>query len=78
MKCDVQTDGTITIHGVTNTGEMKVNAHNMVFDMHSQNLCPPGDFSVSFQLPAHVDASTLKHLFDNGVLEGVVQKKTAS
>ncbi|KAM0056952.1 putative alpha crystallin/Hsp20 domain, HSP20-like chaperone, increased DNA methylation [Helianthus debilis subsp. tardiflorus] len=77
FKCDIQTDGTITINGVTNTGEKRVNAHNMVFEMHTQNLCPPGDFSVTFVLPAHVDPSTLEHVLDNGVLEGVVKKKAA-
>lgn len=75
FKCDIQPDGTITIKGVTNTGEKKVHAHNMVFEMHTQNLCPPGDFSVSFQLPVHVDPPTLKHMLANGVLEGVVKKK---
>ncbi|KAI7741167.1 hypothetical protein M8C21_018485 [Ambrosia artemisiifolia] len=78
FKCDIQTDGTITIHGATNTGEKKVQVHNMVFEMHSQNLCPPGDFSVTILLPAHVDPSTLEHVFDNGVLEGVVKKKPTS
>ncbi|KAI3725511.1 hypothetical protein L1987_65301 [Smallanthus sonchifolius] len=78
FKCDIQSDGTVTIQGVTNTGEKKVHAHNMVFEMHTQNLCPPGDLSVSFHFPAHVDPSTFKHVLDNGVLEGVITKKPAS
>ncbi|KAI3724531.1 hypothetical protein L2E82_36312 [Cichorium intybus] len=75
FKCDIQADGTVTINGVTNTGEKKVNVHNMVFEMHTQNLCPPGDFSVSFKLPAAVDPLTLKNELANGVFEGVVNKK---
>ncbi|KAI3797313.1 hypothetical protein L1987_32569 [Smallanthus sonchifolius] len=75
FKCEIQADGRIKIQGVTNTGEKKVHANNMVFEMHTQNLCPPGDFAVTFHLPANVDASTLKHVLDNGVLEGVVKKK---
>ncbi|KAK9071823.1 hypothetical protein SSX86_008252 [Deinandra increscens subsp. villosa] len=78
FKCDIETDGIITIQGITITGEKKVRAHNMVFEMHTQNLCPSGDFSVSFQLPAHVDPSTLEQILDNGVLEGVIKKKPAS
>ena len=75
FKGNIQSDGTITIKGVTYTGEKKVHAHGMVFEMHTQNLCPPGDFSVSFQLGGDVDPSTLEHVLANGVLEGVVKKK---
>ncbi|PWA44252.1 Alpha crystallin/Hsp20 domain-containing protein [Artemisia annua] len=75
FKCDIQSDGTIAIQGVTHTGEKKVHAHGMVFEMHTQNLGPPGDFSVSFQLGGDVDPSTLEHVLANGVLEGVVKKK---
>lgn len=47
----------------------------MVFEMHTQNLCPPGNFSVSFQLGGPVDPLTLEKELANGVLEGVVKKK---
>ncbi|XP_076931710.1 alpha-crystallin domain-containing protein 22.3-like [Bidens hawaiensis] len=77
FKCDVQEDGTILIEGASSTGGKTVHSHNMVFEMHTQNLCPPGDFTVSFKLPAHVDPTTLKQVLDNGVLEGVVKKKSA-
>ncbi|XP_076932872.1 alpha-crystallin domain-containing protein 22.3-like [Bidens hawaiensis] len=36
-----------------------------------------GNSSVSFKLPAHVNSSTLKHVLNDGVLEGVVKKKQA-
>ncbi|XP_076955174.1 alpha-crystallin domain-containing protein 22.3-like [Bidens hawaiensis] len=41
FKCDVQEGGTVTIHGATSTGGKKVHSHNMVFNMHTKNLCPP-------------------------------------
>ncbi|XP_023733082.1 alpha-crystallin domain-containing protein 22.3 [Lactuca sativa] len=75
FKCDIQEDGSITIEGATETGEKKVHVHNMVFEMHTQNLCPPGNFSVSFQLGGPVDPLTLEKELANGVLEGVVKKK---
>ncbi|XP_076931993.1 alpha-crystallin domain-containing protein 22.3-like [Bidens hawaiensis] len=75
FKCEVQADGTILIQGVTNTGEKQVHSNNMVFEMRSQNLCPPGDFALQFRLPTNVDPSTLKFVLDSGVLEGVVKKK---
>ncbi|KAI7732840.1 hypothetical protein M8C21_022168 [Ambrosia artemisiifolia] len=76
FKCEIRADGDILIQGVTNTGQKEVEAHNMEFKMLTQNLCPPGDFAVRFHLPANVDPSTLKHKLDNGVLEGVVKKKS--
>ncbi|GKB93566.1 leucine-rich repeat protein [Tanacetum coccineum] len=42
----------------------------MVFEMRTQNLVPPGDFLVSFQLGGDVDPSTLENVLANGVLEG--------
>ncbi|XP_071701376.1 alpha-crystallin domain-containing protein 22.3-like [Rutidosis leptorrhynchoides] len=77
FKCVIQMDGTVTINGVTHTGEKKILAHNMVFEMRTGNFCSPGDFSVSFNLGAHVDPLTLEHELDNGVLEGVVKKKSS-
>ncbi|XP_076955173.1 uncharacterized protein LOC143629910 [Bidens hawaiensis] len=78
FKCDVQEDGTITIHGATSTGGKKVHSHNMMFDIHTQNLCPPGDFLVSFKLPAHVDPTTLEHVLGNGVLEGLSRRNRSN
>ncbi|PWA39003.1 Alpha crystallin/Hsp20 domain-containing protein [Artemisia annua] len=69
FKCDIRCDGTITIQGVTHSGEKKVHAHGMVFEMHTQNFGPPGDFSVSFQLGGDVDPSTLEHVLANDVLK---------
>lgn len=76
FQLDVELDGKILIRGVTTTGEKKVYKHKMVFEMQSQNLCPPGDFLVSFQLPGPVDPQGLNALYGtDGIFEGVVKKK---
>ncbi|PHT62102.1 Alpha-crystallin domain-containing protein 22.3 [Capsicum annuum] len=53
--CDVGPNGRILIKGVSVTGERKVRRKNMVFKMQTQNLCPPGEFTVSFQLRGPID-----------------------
>ncbi|KAJ8572920.1 hypothetical protein K7X08_009431 [Anisodus acutangulus] len=55
FRCDVGQDGKILIKGVSVTGENMVCRNNMVFKMQTHNLCPPGEFSVSFQLPGPID-----------------------
>lgn len=57
--------------GVSVTGQSNVSHH---FEMHTENLCPPGPFSVSFQLPGPVDPRGFRATFDNGILEAVVLK----
>ncbi|KAF3632803.1 hypothetical protein FXO38_25986 [Capsicum annuum] len=48
----------------------------MVFKMQTQNLCPPGEFTVSFQLPGPIDHLNLSCVFgSDGIFEGVVKKK---
>ncbi|PHT41364.1 hypothetical protein CQW23_20218 [Capsicum baccatum] len=57
------------------TGESKVCWKNMVFKMHTQNLCPPGEFTVSFQLPDPIDHRNLSCDFgSDGIFEGIVKK----
>ncbi|PHT62100.1 Alpha-crystallin domain-containing protein 22.3 [Capsicum annuum] len=51
FRCDVGPNGRILIRGVSVTGERKVRRKNMVFKMQTQNLCPPGEITVSFKLP---------------------------
>ncbi|KAM3378195.1 hypothetical protein P3S68_010608 [Capsicum galapagoense] len=59
FRCDVGPNGRILIRGVSVTGERKVRRKNMVFKMQTQNLCPPGEFTVSFQLPGMVGRSQI-------------------
>lgn len=60
---------------MTSTGEKTVKKHNMVFQMQSQNLCPPGEFSVSFQLPGPIDNQVTTVFGSDGTFEGVVKKR---
>ncbi|XP_047158148.1 increased DNA methylation 2-like isoform X2 [Vigna umbellata] len=53
--CDVETDGKVMITGVTITGETTVYRYSHAFEMQTQNLCPPGQFTLSFRLPGPVD-----------------------
>lgn len=75
--CDVQPDGEITITGVTLTGEKVVRRNSMVFEMQTQNLCPPGDFSISFRLPGPIDhEKSIRGVFgSDGIFEATVKKK---
>ena len=47
FNCDVEPDGKIVIKGVTTTGEKIVCKNSQIFQMQTQNLCPPGHFSIS-------------------------------
>ncbi|KAL8159514.1 hypothetical protein V2J09_001051 [Rumex salicifolius] len=76
FSCDVAPDGQILIRGVTTTGERAVYKDSMKFDMLTQNLCPPGHFSISFKLPGAVDSQQLDAVLGiDGVFEGIVKKK---
>ncbi|CAN4111167.1 unnamed protein product [Withania somnifera] len=76
FRCDIGPSGKILIKGVSTTGEATVYRDNMVFKMQTRNLCPPGEFSVSFQLPGPIDHQNLNCVFgSDGIFEGVVKKK---
>lgn len=74
--CDVQPDGEITIKGVTSTGQKKVRRNSMYFEMQTQNLCPAGEFSISFHLPGPIDdEKPIKGVFgSDGIFEAIVKK----
>lgn len=76
FRCDVEPDGKIFIKGVTTTGEKTVVKNSQIFKM-TQNLCPPGHFSISFRLPGPVNHQQLTGFFGtNGILEGIVKKRS--
>ncbi|PHT61021.1 hypothetical protein T459_35129 [Capsicum annuum] len=76
FRCDVGPNGRILIRGVSVTGERKVRRKNMVFKMQTQNLCPPGEFTVSFQLPGPINHLNLSCNFGpDGIFEGIAKKK---
>nr|GMD87299.1 alpha-crystallin domain-containing protein 22.3-like [Ipomoea batatas] len=79
FECVVEDDGSVTIKGVTTHGEKTVhktieNQHH-VFEMQSQNICPPGHFSISFKLPGPVNSEKFRGKFGaDAILEGLVAK----
>ncbi|KAG8648250.1 hypothetical protein MANES_09G165200v8 [Manihot esculenta] len=75
FSCDIEPDGTIIIKGVTTTGEKIVCKKSQIFRMQTQNLPPPGHFSITFQLPGPVDHRQFScHFGNDGMLEGIVKK----
>ena len=75
FSCVVEPSGKVVIKGVT-TGVKRVYRYNQVFEMISQNLSPPGPFSISFELPGPVDEQQFTRSFGlDGLLEGIVKKK---
>lgn len=76
FSCEVDTDGKVFIQGITTTGEKTVSMRTQVFEMQTQNLCPPGQFSIIFQLPGPVDPHQFSGNFGtDGILEGIVVKR---
>lgn len=76
FSCEVENEGRVLIRGVTMTGEKTVYRYSQMFEMRTQNLCPSGHFSISFQLPGPVDPQEFSGNFGtDGILEGVVMKR---
>lgn len=75
FSCEVENDGTVVIKGVTTGGEKTVRKHSLTFEMQSQNICPPGFFSLSFKLPGPVNPHKFSGTFGtDAILEGIVLK----
>ncbi|KAL2468564.1 Increased DNA methylation 2 [Forsythia ovata] len=75
FSCEVENDGSVLIKGVTSTGEKTVEKYSQVFEMQSQNLCPPGPFSLSFKLPGPVDPQQFHGTFaTDAIFEGIAWK----
>uniref|UniRef100_A0A2K1XZY4 SHSP domain-containing protein n=1 Tax=Populus trichocarpa TaxID=3694 RepID=A0A2K1XZY4_POPTR len=75
----IEADGKVLIKGVTITGERTVYKFSQKFEMLSRNLCPPGQFSISFQLPGPVDPRQLTSNFgDDGILDALIMKKRSA
>lgn len=75
FSCEIEASGKVVVKGVTTTGERIVRKHSQVFEMQTQNLCPPGGFSVTFTLPGPVDNQTfVGSFFHDGILVGKIKK----
>ncbi|KAL6133992.1 hypothetical protein ACLB2K_066225 [Fragaria x ananassa] len=76
FSCEIENEGQVLIRGVTITGEKTVYRYSQIFEMQTQNLCPTGHFSISFQLPGPVNPQQFSGNFGtDGILEGVVMKR---
>ncbi|XP_073146504.1 increased DNA methylation 2-like [Henckelia pumila] len=79
FSCEVESDGKVVIKGVTVTGERTIVKHCQTFQMQSQNLCPPGHFSISFNLPGPVDPMQFHGTFaTDGIFQGMAMKPTGN
>ncbi|GMI88789.1 hypothetical protein like AT1G54850 [Hibiscus trionum] len=74
FNCDIEPDGKVLIKGISTTGEKIVCKNSQIFHMLTQNLCPPGPFTVSFQLPGPVNNQEATSYLANGMLEAIVKK----
>ncbi|XVF31309.1 hypothetical protein REPUB_Repub16aG0134700 [Reevesia pubescens] len=74
FNCDIEPDGKVLIRGISTTGEELVCKNFQIFHMLTQNLAPPGPFTVSFQLPGPVNPQVVTSLLANGLLEVIVKK----
>ena len=72
--CDIEPDGKVLIKGISTTGEKIVCKNFQIFHMLTQNLCPPGPFTVSFQLPGPVNPQEVTSRLADGMLEAIVKK----
>ncbi|XP_009334297.2 increased DNA methylation 2 isoform X3 [Pyrus x bretschneideri] len=76
FSCEVENEGQVLIRGVAVTGEKTVHRYSQMFEMQTQNLCPSGQFSISFQLPGPVNPQQFSGNFGtDGILEGIVMKR---
>lgn len=72
----MESDGKVSIRGMTTTGEQHVEKGSRVFNMHTQLLCPPGPFTVSFRLPGPVEPCEFPSTFSSdGMFEAVIMKQ---
>ena len=74
VKCEIHRDGRVHIEGaITGVGVLKDSS--TIYQMKVQQLCPPGPFTISFNLPGPVDPRLSSPTFrPDGILEVVVMK----
>ncbi|CAO2815895.1 unnamed protein product [Amaranthus hypochondriacus] len=79
LRCEIEHDGKIHLHGVIAGGELDKKNPQTVFHMKVAQLSPPGPFTISFKLPGPVDPRLFSPtLRSDGILEGVVMKYRAT
>ena len=74
VSCEIECDGKVHIQGSTAGGKI-IKKRSREFHMKTQNLCPSGPFTVSFNLPGPVDPRLFSPNFrDDGIFEAVIVK----
>ncbi|KAG6785539.1 hypothetical protein NC652_005069 [Populus alba x Populus x berolinensis] len=75
FSCEIESDGKVHMQGSTSGGKI-IKKRSRVFRMKSQQMCPPGPFTVSFNLPGPVDPRLVSPKFrTDGIFEAVVIKQ---
>ncbi|KAG7587256.1 HSP20-like chaperone [Arabidopsis thaliana x Arabidopsis arenosa] len=74
IKCEIQREGRVCIQGVV--PEIAIPSDTgCLYRMQVQQLCPPGPFSITFNLPGQVDPRLFSpHFRPDGIFEVVVVK----
>ena len=80
VTCNVQSNGRVTIKGVVTHGRTITRGSPktrqlLLYEMKIRKSCPPGPFTVSFNLPGPVDPRLFGVNFAWGLLEGIAIKK---
>lgn len=74
FSCEIESSGKVHLRGLT-TGGRTITKRSRVFEMEFRQLCPPGPFTLSFNLPGPVDPRLFAPNFrSDGIFEGVVVK----
>ncbi|KAJ8622662.1 hypothetical protein MRB53_031191 [Persea americana] len=74
--CSIKDERKMILRGVTVTGWKMLVRQSRQLDLHRDQLCPPGEFSVVFQLPGPVESKEMTcNLGREGVFVGVAKKK---
>lgn len=73
----MEPDGKVNIKCLSTTVEKTVQMESLLFEMQTQNICPPGFFIFLLQLPVPVDLQGFFCDLTNGALEGIVTKRQA-
>lgn len=75
FSCKVESDGSVRILGLTETGQAAIIRQERVFVMRYQLQCPPGPFEINFHLPGPVKPSLIASKFGtDGIFEAMVIK----
>ncbi|TXG51881.1 hypothetical protein EZV62_021050 [Acer yangbiense] len=70
----MERSGHVCIKGVMPSNGI-LEKSSSVFQMHVEQICPPGPFKISFTLPGEIDARIVTSTYPSGILEVTVGKR---